>query len=161
MEIRLADKKDLKDIMGILNYSIINENARFDEKPFDYDEINDWYKIHTDSYPVFVAVIDDVVAGWACVGPFSAKSAFRYTVENSLYIHQDYRGMGIGKVLLDKTIKESKALGYHSILALITGNNKISIKLHERFGFKSAGNMKEVGFKFNEWLDVNILELLL
>ncbi len=161
MDIRLANKKDLKDIMEILNYSIINENARFDEEPFNFGDISDWYKVHTNLYPVFVAVINDIVAGWASIAPFSTKSAFRYTVENSIYIHQDYRGQGIGKILLDKIIKESKNLGYHSILALITGTNEASIELHKKFGFNSVGNMEEVGFKFNEWLDVNILELKL
>ena len=86
---------------------------------------------------------------------------YRFTTENSVYVATKYRGKGIGKLLLAPLIEAARKRGLHAIIAAIDADNDISIRLHARFGFEKVGHFKRVGFKFNRWLDVVYMELLL
>lgn len=159
MNIRRCNDNDINSVIEILNESIINDNARFDEKPFSLQQAVEWYKSHDERYPIYVAEEEGQIKGWACISPFSDKSAYRYTVENSVYIHKDYRGNGLGRILLKHTLKISKELGYKAIIALITSDNIASCKLHNDLGFYEVGKMQKVGYKFEKWLDVTVMEI--
>lgn len=159
MIIRKCNECDVKVVIEILNDSIINESARFDEEPFNNIQAEEWYKSHDERYPLYVAEENGEIRGWTCISPFSDKSAYRYTVENSVYINKEYRGNGLGKRLLEHTINISKELGYKAIIALITSDNTASCKLHSDLGFYEVGKMQKVGYKFEKWLDVTVMEI--
>jgi len=99
--------------------------------------------------------------GFGTYGTFRVRPAYKYTVENSLYVHKDFRGKGFGKILLGEIIKNAKDQNYHCIVGVIDSANETSIQLHKSFGFEFSGQIKQVGFKFNRWLDVDFYQLLL
>lgn len=101
------------------------------------------------------------VVGWAALSRYDSKHAYSDTAELSLYVKQEWQGKGIGKRLMERIIKEGKKAGLHAIIARITEGNEISIKLHEKFGFRHVGVLKEVGFKFDKRLDVYLMQKIL
>jgi phosphinothricin acetyltransferase len=110
-------------------------------------------------YPVVVAVVDEAVVGYASYGAWRAKSGYRFTVENSVYLAAGHRGRGIGAMLLAEIIRLAQEAGMQVMVADIESRNSASITLHERFGFEHVGTVRQVGTKFGEWLDLAILEL--
>lgn len=159
--IRKARSSDAADIARIYNYAISNTTATFDMVPKSVEDRVDWLKSHGDRYPVFVAELDSKVVGWASLGPYGVRPAYRYTVENALYIDCDYQGRGIGKRLMQELLNAAGELGYHAVIALIVGGNESSIGIHRKFGFEMMGVMREVGRKFDRWLDIHIYEKVL
>ena len=114
-----------------------------------------------DNYPVFVAVNDQkTVVGWSSLNRFHERMGYQFTVDNSVYVAAGQRGNGIGTLLMPPLINGAKARGLHAIIALIGANNESSIRLHARFGFERAGLLKQVGFKFDRWLDLVYMERL-
>jgi phosphinothricin acetyltransferase len=114
-----------------------------------------------DGFPVFVAVEDDAVVGFSTFGPFRAWQGYKYSVEHSIYVEKNQRGKGIGKSLLQPLIDEAKKMNMHTIIAGIDADNKISIAFHKQFGFEEVGYIKEVGWKFERWLDLVFMQLIL
>ena len=110
---------------------------------------------------MFVAEADGVFIGFSSIGPFRAWEAYKYTVENSIYVKADCRGKGIGKILLQSLIEASKALDMHTIVAGIDASNTASINLHKQFGFVEVAYFKQVGYKFGRWLDLVFLQLII
>ncbi len=101
------------------------------------------------------------VAGWASLSPYSDREAYARTVEISVYIDEAYRRRGAGRLLMERIIGEGRDLGHHAILAHITADNHVSIRLHEALGFWRVGTLREVGVKFGRLLDVEVMQLLL
>jgi phosphinothricin acetyltransferase len=99
--------------------------------------------------------------GWGSLSAYHARSAYRRTVENSVYVHHDYHGRGIGSLLLEDLIRRARKAGHRVIIAAIDAEQPASIALHSKFDFKHVGHFKQVGFKFGHWLDVVYMELLL
>ncbi|MCE5199767.1 MAG: N-acetyltransferase family protein [Armatimonadota bacterium] len=159
--IRRANEADVTDITRIYNYAILNTTATFDIEPKTIEDRMQWFHRYGDEYPLIVATVDGKVAGWALIRPFGQRKAYRYTVENAVYVDCDYQGKGVGTALLSELISLATDKEYHVILALIVGGNESSIKLHEKFGFEQAGVMREVGCKFDRWLDIIILQKIL
>src|SRR5215469_2714151 len=121
-----------------------------------------WYESKIrDGYPLFVAEDDGRVAGLSTYGPFRAWPAYKYTVENSVYVDADQRGKGIARLLMQPLIDTARAQGYHAIIASIDATNEASLRLHRSFGFEEVAHFREVGYKFGRWLDLKFLELLL
>jgi len=113
-------------------------------------------------YPIIGAFDDDdVLLGFATYGMFRIRPAYKYTVEHSVYVRRDKRGMGTGKVLLKEIIKLAEKQNYHVMVGVIDASNEVSIKLHENYGFVLNGIWKEVGFKFGKWLDAAFYQLIL
>ena len=108
-----------------------------------------------------VAVQRDTVVGFSTYGHFRAWAAYKYSVEISVYIHPEYRGKGIAKLLYPPLFQKAKEQQLHALIAGIDAANIASIKLHEQFGFKTVGLFKEVGYKFDQWLDLQFMQLLL
>ncbi len=122
----------------------------------------DWFLDRvSNNFPVFVANVEGKVAGFSSFGHFRVWPCYRYTVELSVYVDANYRGKGISKILLQSLIDRAKAMNLHAMIAGISADNEVSLKLHQAFGFVEVAHFKEVGYKFNRWLDLKFLELLL
>ena len=112
-------------------------------------------------FPIFIAIEDEVVLGMSTIGTFRLPTAYKYTVENTVHVAAHARGKGIGKLLLAPLIEAAKELGMHTIISGIDTSNEVSLHLHKSFGFKEVAHFKEVGFKFDRWLDLKFLQLIL
>ena len=152
--VREATAADQRAILGIYNEAVLNSTATFDLEPRTWEGQQRWAEEHGPPYQVLVAVVDGTVAGWGSLSPFRVKPGYRFTAEDSIYVHQDFSGRGIGGALLEGLIEAAQRGGFHSIIALIDGDNAVSVRLHERSGFRHVGRFPEVGFKFGRWLDV-------
>jgi L-amino acid N-acyltransferase YncA len=163
-EIKLRDarEEDLAAILDIYNDVIINTTAVYSEKPHTLQMRKEWYRERVNNnFPVYVAEANGKIAGFSSFGHFRAWPCYRYTVEVSVYVEQSFRGKGISKILLGALIDRARAMNIHAVIAGISADNEISIKLHQSFGFKEVANFKEVGYKFGRWLDLKFLELLI
>lgn len=162
MLIRDATTGDLPGILEIHNEAIANSTAIWDETLADLDERRRWLDDRrADGFPVLVADVDGAVAGYASYGVWRAKSGYRYTVENSVYVHVDHHRRGIATALMTALIERARAGGIHVIVASVESSNTTSVALHERFGFRIVAQMPEVGRKFGRWLDMTYLQLTL
>lgn len=166
--IRPAALADLPAINAIYNHYVLHSTATYQEEPEPITGREAWFARHGPSHPVTVAVdasgtlgAAGAVVGWASLSPFHARSAYRFTVENSVYLHPDARGRGLGTRLLADLLDRGRALGHRSVVALIDADQPASIALHRRFGFAPAAHLNQVGFKFGRWLDVVYLQLML
>jgi L-amino acid N-acyltransferase YncA len=152
--LRRATEADGQAILDIYNEAVVNSTATFDLEPRTWEEHQRWWEEHRPPYELLVAVVANTVVGWGSLSPFRAKPGYRFTAQDSIYVHEDFRRRGIGAALLHLLIETARERGFHSIMALIDGDNTVSIHLHERFGFSQVGTFPEVGFKFGRWLDV-------
>ena len=161
--IRPAQREDLQAILEIYNDAVLHTTASYDYHPRTLDHRIAWFEDHVaQNYPIFVACnAQHEVVGWSSLSRFHDRPGYRFTCENSIYIAPPWRGQGIGSQLLTPLIENAQSQGLHSILAVIDASNQASIKLHAKFGFTTVGMFKEVGFKFNRWLDVAYMQKLL
>ena len=155
IHIRSAIASDQQAIMEIYNDAVANTTATFDTEPRSLQKQVEWFNKHKKNHPVLVAEEDNKVIGWASLSPWSDRCAYDTTVEVSVYVDKNFRGKGIGSTLL-----EGKKLNNHTVLSRISEGNEISIHLHEKLGYRHIGVMKEVGFKFGKFLDVNMMQLI-
>ena len=160
--IRNAQERDLPAILDIYNEVILNTTAVYSDAPHTLKMRTDWYNERvSNNFPVFVAVLDDEIAGFCSYGHFRAWPCYRYTAELSVYVNASYRGRGISKLMLHTLIEHAKKMNVHVLLAGISADNEISINLHRSFGFAEVAHFKEVGYKFGRRLDLKFLELIL
>lgn len=161
-KVEIATPQHLPAILEIVNYNILNSTAVYDYAPKELADMKAWLQDKQEhNWPVIVAVEDGVVLGYGTYGTFRFKEGYKYTVEHSVYVSHERTGKGIGKILLKELIVKAKEQGYHTMIGGIDADNKDSIVFHEKFGFVSVGLLKEVGFKFNRWLDVQFMQLIL
>lgn len=150
-----AQKNHLKQINEITNYSIINTNFNFNFEPKTIEQTKQWYDEHIkNGFPIIVCLIDDVVAGWASLSTFRDYRGYDKTVEVSLYVKNEYKGQGIGSMLLKTIEQKAKEKTFHAIVSAITGGNVASINLHKKFGYVEKCVFEQIGFKNGEFLDV-------
>ncbi len=160
--IRSARETDLPEILGIYNHVILHTTAVYTYEPHTLEMRKAWYNDKVrDGYPVFVAEEAGRVVGLSTYGPFRAWPAYKYTVENSVYVAADQRGRGIARLLMNPLIEAARAQNYHAIIASIDATNEASLRLHRSFGFEEVAHFREVGYKFGRWLDLKFLELIL
>ena len=158
--IRNAAEHDLSAILDIYNHVILNTTSVYSEQPHTYDMRLNWYNDRINSgFPVFVAELNGEVVGFSSFGHFRVWPCYRYTVENSVYVHFAHRGKGISKLLLQPLINRAREMGMHAMIAGIDADNQVSYRLHQAFGFVEVAHFKEVGFKFDRWLDLKFMEL--
>ena|SRR5436190_14796482 len=160
IHIRSAIASDQQAIMEIYNDAVANTTATFDTEPRSLQKQVEWFNKHKKNHPVLVAEEDNKVIGWASLSPWSDRCAYDTTVEVSVYVDKNFRGKGIGSTLLEQVTLEGKKLNNHTVLSRISEGNEISIHLHEKLGYRHIGVMKEVGFKFGKFLDVNMMQLI-
>ena len=160
--IRFARETDLPEILEIYNEVILHTTAVYTYEPQTPEMRKTWYDDKVKAgYPVFVAEEDGRVIGLSSYGPFRAWPAYKYTIENSVYVAESSRGKGVARLLMQPLIDAARSQGYHAIIAGIDSSNEPSIRLHSSFGFGEVAHFREVGYKFGRWLDLTYLELLL
>ncbi len=122
-----------------------------------------WFELKREGgFPVIgVENESGTLVGFASYGTFRAWPAFKYSAEHSIYIHPDHRGNGLGSILIEALIEKARIQNYHLLIGGIDTENRASIKLHNKFGFKHAGTIREAGFKFGKWLDLAFYQLTL
>ena len=160
MRIRLAELSDAAAIAEIYNYEVLSGVATFDLVPKSLEEQRDWLRDRLGVLPCIVAVEDDVVVGWACLSKYRDRPAYRTSVENSVYVHPDHQGRGVGNLLMSELVKLADEHGFHATFARIAGDNPASVALHAKYDFQLVGVEKEVGRKFGRWLDITVMQRL-
>jgi Sortase and related acyltransferases len=161
--IKPCTHQQLPEILAIFNDAILNSTALYDYKPRTMANMDVWYETkQKGNFPV-IGIFDDsdTLLGFGSYGTFRAWPAYKYTVEHSIYIRDDMRGKGLGKILLMEVIKAAETQDYHVLVGGIDASNEISIKLHESLGFVYSGTIKQAGFKFGRWLDLAFYQLTL
>ncbi len=162
MQVRPAVESDLPSILDIYNDAVLHTTASYDYEPRSLGDRIAWFRKHEDQgLPVFVALDEGRgIVGWSSLSAYHDRPGYRFTVENSIYVSASDRGRGIGRLLMAPLLTSARTLGLHAIIAVIDADNEPSIRLHRRSGFVEVGRFKEVGFKFNRWLDVIYMEHL-
>lgn len=163
MPIRDAVDADLPVILDILNDAIRTSTAVWSWTPTTLEARRAWLAERTGrGFPVLVATGDDDAAlGFASFGDFRPWEGYAHTVEHSIYVASHARGRGLGRALLDALIARARGQGKHAMVAGIEAGNAVSIALHRRVGFTEVGRMPEVGRKFDRWLDLVLMQLML
>ncbi|MFK7755379.1 MAG: N-acetyltransferase family protein [Flavobacteriales bacterium] len=160
--IRSAAIKDLPAILEILNEAILNSTAVYEYEPWPIERLEKWFRTRLEAgFPVLVFEEEHIVRGYATFGAFRARIAYRFTVEHSIYVHHQCRGKGIGHLLLNELITLAESEKAHSMVGVIDATNIKSIAFHKQHGFEQTGVLREVGFKFDRWLDIALLQRLL
>ncbi len=159
--IRPAEAGDLAAIAEIYNDAVLHATATFDVEPWTEDEQGRWLQQHGHPYAVLVADQKGEVMGWASLGPYRSKAAYRFTAEDSVYVRSDVQGGGIGALLLARLLEVAADNGFHVVIARIVDGNPTSERLHRRLGFRRVGVEREVGRKFERWLDVVVMQKVL
>lgn len=159
--VREATERDLPDIREIYNHYVANSTVTFDEAPWSLAEVRKKYaKVRELGYPFLVAESGGGhVLGFAYVLPWKDKAAYRYTVENSIYLGPASTGKGLGRALMELLLERAREAGAREVIAVIADRGaEASIALHEKFGFVTTGTMGRVGYKFDRWLGVVMMQ---
>ena len=159
MQIRDAHEADLPGILAIYNEVIAASTAVFAEAPVTLADRRDWWRTRTaQGYPVLVAADGSGVLGFASFGDFRAWPGYRYTVEHSVHVRADRRGQGTGRQLMAALFPRAAGLGKHVMIAGVDAANAASLRFHTQLGFEPVGHLREVGRKFDRWLDLVLLQ---
>jgi phosphinothricin acetyltransferase len=160
MPIRPAQPRDLTVITAIYDHAVRYGTASFELDPPDQREMARRYEILCAAgYPYLVAELDGEVVGYAYAGPYRARPAYRWSVEDSIYIAPQSQRRGIGRALLEQLISGAEAGDFRQMIAVIGDTaNTASIELHRRAGFRTVGTFENVGFKFGRWLDSVLMQ---
>jgi phosphinothricin acetyltransferase len=162
MRTRLVEPRDAEATRAIYNVEVLESTVTFDITPRSLADQRQWIDEHSGGHPAIVAVKDaGEVVGFASLSPFKPRAAYAPTVEDSVYVHRDGRGRGVGELLLREIIRLGTDHGFHSVIARIVGGHEASIALHRKCGFEEIGCEREVGRKFGRWLDVVLMQRML
>jgi L-amino acid N-acyltransferase YncA len=159
--VRRATEDDADSINQIYNHYVLTSTCTFHLEPVTHSERLDWLRDHDDRFAIFVGVIAEDVVGWASLSPHRTRPAYAGTVESSVYIHKDYHRQGIGQLLMINLIEHARLSGFHTLIAGTEASQAASLLLHESLGFEKIARFKEVGYKFDQWLDTVFLKLML
>jgi phosphinothricin acetyltransferase len=156
MDIRDATIPDVADIQAIYAHHVLHGTGTFEEEPPSVEEMTERFnKVVSNGYVWLVACDATGVLGFGYYAPFRDRSAYRFTVEDSIYVREDVRGQGVGKALVVKLIELATAQGLRQMIAVIGDSENVgSIGVHASLGFHMVGTMKAVGVKFGRWIDV-------
>lgn len=152
--LRLATEADLPAVNDIYNHFVRVCTCTYQETPEPMEGRRAWFARHGEKHPVVVALIGDEVVGWGSLSPFHERSAFRFTVEDSIYVKESAQGHGVGRALITDLIERARQLEYRNMVALIDSLQSGSLALHTRAGFEKVGHLRRVGLKFGKWLDM-------
>ncbi|MEP7203866.1 MAG: N-acetyltransferase family protein [Ilumatobacteraceae bacterium] len=165
MTLRLASPGDAEQIRQIYNYEVSNTVATFDLVPRTLDDQKRWISDRNGAFAAIVALdaTDEMgeVVGFGSLSPYKERAAYRTSVEDSVYVRRDRNGQGIGKLILTELLRMAAATGFHAVFGRISASSESSIALHRSCGFELIGIEREVGRKFNKWLDVALMQALL
>src|SRR5919106_6214037 len=159
--VRAARPDDAEVTRQIYNAEVTTSTATFDLVPRSLAEQRRWLTARSGAHAVLVAEDETHgVVGFAALSPWKDRPAYATSVEDSVYVHRDHQGKGIGRTLLTELVAVATARGFHAVFARIVGHHEASMRLHEALGFEVVGTEREVGRKFGRWLDVVVMELL-
>lgn len=161
LAIRQATAADLAAVNAIYNHYVLHSTCTYQTEPETAEDRRAWFDRHEPQHPILVAEVDGEVLGWGSLSPFHARAAYCHTVENSIYVRHDLHQQGIGTALLKELIERATKIGHHTIIGIIDGQQTASIALHAKHGFVEVAHLRQVGFKFGQWLDVVYMQLML
>ena len=161
--IRPATLADAPSIVEIYNREVLETAATFDLVPRTLAQQQEWLSARSGAFAAIVAVepVSRQVLGFASLSPYKERAAYRTTVEDSIYVHRQFNGRGIGKALLGRLVEIARESGFHSVIGRIEAGGDASRALHASLGFELVGIEREVGRKFNRWLSVAVMQLIL
>ncbi len=162
MEIRQAIREDVPALLEIYNYEVVNGVATLDLNKRTEGEWNEWFDEHNrDNHPLYVAVENGEILGYASLSEYRTKEAYKTTVELSIYVAPNHRKKGVGRTLMGYILDIAKQdERTHCVVSVITSGNEASRKLHSEFGFTYCGSIPEVGSKFGKMLDIDNYALI-
>jgi L-amino acid N-acyltransferase YncA len=160
--IRPVRPTDAEPIARIYNYYVVHTSVTFEEQPISVEEMaGRMAEIAATALPWLVLEQAGQVVGYAYAGKWKGRSAYRYSVESTIYLAPDLGGRGLGTLLYQALFTQLKEQGIHAVMGGVTLPNPASVALHEKMGMMKVAHFKEVGFKFNQWLDVGYWQVLL
>ena len=160
--IRIAVSEDIPSILAIVNHAILHTTSNYNYETQGLDIQTKWFEDKAiKNFPIIVAELENRVIGFGTYGTFREKIGYQFTVEHSVYVAENYIGNGIGKLLLAELINLAKEQNLHVMIGAIDAENKSSIAFHQKFGFKNVGNISQVAYKFDRWLDLVLMQLTL
>ena len=162
IQVRSAKKEDLQAILEIINFEIANSTTVYDYTARTTETQLTWFKRkEEEKMPVIVAEMNGTVVGYGTFGIFRPWEGYLHSIEHSLYVSNDSRGLGIGKLLMSELIRHARTIGYHTMIAGVDASNRDSYEFHKKFGFVEIGVFKEIGYKFDRWLNLIFMQLIL
>jgi len=162
LRLELAAPGHAEGLRAIYNREVESGTATFDITPRSLHEQLEWVVEHSGAHPAVVAVSDEgEVVGFGSLSPYRPRAAYSTSVEDSVYVAEEFQGLGIGRAVLEELLHLAEAHGFHAVLARIAGDNEASVALHVACGFELIGTEHEVGRKFGRWLDVVCMERLI
>lgn len=162
LTIRPAKAADLDAITAIYADAVRNGTASYELEPPTVAEMSARFDaLAAGGFPYIVAEARGRIVGYAYAGPFRPRPAYRFIVEDSIYVAPDARGRGVGRLLLERLIAEVEGLGFRQVIAVIGDGHaeSASVKLHERLGFRHGGRLEGSGYKHGRWLDTVFMQL--
>jgi len=146
---------DVGPITAIYSHYVYNSTVTFDlEAPSEAKMAEKFGHMVDEGHPVIVAEVDGAVRGYAYASTFRPRPAYRFTCEDTVYLAPDAIGQGLGSRLMGELITQSQAVGFKQMIGIITGGTEASIALHRKFGFEILGEFPQLGYKFDQWLDI-------
>lgn len=161
VHVRLAMQSDAEAIRTIYNREVTGSTVTFDMVPRSLEDQQRWLAEHAGAHPAVVAQLGGRIVGFGSLTPYRSRPAYATTVEDSVYVHHEVRGAGVGRALLEELVSLAALHGFHAMMARIVGGHEASIALHRGCGFELVGIEREVGRKFGRWLDVALMQRLL
>ena len=159
--VRSAEPRDLAAIVAIYNYAVLETTATFDIEPVTVAARGEWFSQFGSEHPLVVAESGGTVSGFAYYLPYRSRPAYRSTKESTIYVAPERHREGIASALYTELMARARANGVHAMIAVLGDDNPASEALHRRFGFRFVGRLREVGRKFDRWVDTQYFELLL
>jgi len=157
--IRNVNIADVKQLAEIYNYYVKNSTATFDDVQLSLKAFEEKMLRISKYFPFLVFEEDNKILGYAYGSKWRPKPAYNHTVESTVYVKHNEHGKQIGTKLYTELLKHLKQQKFHTVIGGLTLPNEASVRLHKKFGFKEVAHFKQVGFKFNEWLDVGFWQL--
>ena len=154
LSIRNVTEQDAEAIAAIYAHHVLHGTASYDtEPPSVADTLAKIRRMAASSWPFLVGEIDGALVGYAYATQLRDRAGYRFTAEDSIYVHPEWTGRGIGKALLSELLRRSEKCGFRTMIAVVGGAEPSSVALHASLGFEQVGRLKRVGFKFGRWLD--------
>ncbi len=163
VRIRLATEQDMAVVQEIYAHYVSSTTASFEEEPPTVAEMTArWQRVTSRGLPYLVAMKGKRVVGYAYAGPFRERSGYRYTIEDSVYVAEDFLGRNVGNALMNELIERCTVLGFRQMIAVIgDSTNASSLALHSRHGFFVVGSLSSTCFKFGRWVDAVLMQRIL
>jgi L-amino acid N-acyltransferase len=161
--IRHAQATDIPSILAIYNDAVLHTTASWDYEPSTIQQRTQWFEQHREQgLPILVAVnAADTVVGWGSLSKFRDRIGYQYTVEHSVYVAAEHRRQGVGRQLVFALISAARQLGKRTLIGGVDASNEASLRLHESLGFEQVAHFKQVGYKFERWLDLIFVQCTL